>query len=329
MPTNLLVCGDLHWRAVNPKARTDDFQAALAGKLMEIFGLARQHRCAAILQTGDLTDTAGLQLSTIGDLMEILRQAPCPVLAVPGNHDTWGANPDTLPRTPFGLLARGGWIQDVSANPFHLAGTGGRPIIITGHAYDAETDLDPGQYTAPLADPDAFRVHISHGMLLRRSPGMPLRHTTLEQLTDLPNLPDLLVNGHEHLTHWVQRVGKCLVVKPGAIARLTAHVEEIHRQVQVTLVTVTDTDTQAVDIPLQSARPGTEILSRDHLVEAAEHQDNLDQFLALLAHQGEMKFLHTQEMAAQLAEEMGLPPAVLADARARLTRAREELGNAV
>lgn len=328
MGTNLLVVGDLHWRAVNPKARTDDFQAALAGKLMEIFGLARQNRCAAILQTGDLTDTAGLQLSTIGDLMEILREAPCPVLAVPGNHDTWGANPDTLPRTPFGLLARGGWIQDVSTNPFHLSGTGGRPIIITGHAYDAQTDLNLDQYTAPPAEYGAFRAHITHGMLLRREPGMPIRHTTLRHLEDLVGLPDLLINGHEHLTHWAQYVGKTLVLKPGAVARLTANVEEIHRHVQVMLVTVTDTDVQVQDIPLQSARPGTEILSRDHLVEAAEHQDNLSQFLALLADQGEMHFLHTQEMAAQLAEEMGLPPAVLSDARARLTRAREELGNA-
>lgn len=326
MDSRFLVVGDVHWRAVNPKARTDDFQAALAGKLMEIFGLARQHRCAAILQTGDLTDTAGLQLSTIGDLMEILREAPCPVLAVPGNHDTWGANPDTLPRTPFGLLVRGGWLQDVSQQPFRMT-NGDFPVVITGRGYDAETDLDPGQYTAPPAEPGVFRIHLSHGMLLRRAPGMPLRHTTLEQLADLPNLPDVLINGHEHLTHWIQRVGQTLVLKPGALARLTAHVEEIHRPIQVMLLSITDAGAQVQDIALQSARPGAEVLSRDHLVEAAEREDNMEAFLALLQGNDQMKFLNTLEMTDQLAGEMNLPPLVVTDAKARLTRAREELGS--
>ncbi len=325
MASQFLVVGDLHWRAVNPRARTDDFQAALVAKLMEIFGLARQHRCAAILQTGDLTDTAGLQLSTIGDLMEVLRESPCPVLSIPGNHDTWGANPDTLPRTPFGLLARGGWVQDVSQRPYHLISANGVPIVITGHAYDAETDLEPGQYAAPEAEAEAFRVHLTHGMLLRREPGFPLRHTTLDQIAGLPKLPDVLVNGHEHLSHWVQRIGQTLVLKPGALARLTAHVEEIHRPVQVMLLTVMGAFAQVQDITLQSARPGPEVLSRDHLAEAAERADHLAEFLTLLEGQGEMKFLNTLDMADRLAGEMELPPPVLTEARTRLTRAREEI----
>ncbi len=330
MASQFLICGDLHWRAVNPRARTDDFQAALVAKLMEIFSLARQHRCAAILQTGDLTDTAGLQLSTIGDLMEVLRESPCPVLAVPGNHDTWGANPDTLPRTPFGLLARGGWIQDVSQHSFHLISADGVPVVVTGHAYDAETDLEPGQYAAPAAEAEAFRVHMTHGMLLRREPGFPVRHTTLAQIAGLQGLPDVLINGHEHLSHWVQRVGQTLILKPGALARLTAHVEEIHRPVQVMLLTVTGTFpvAQVFNITLQSARPGTEVLSRDHLAEVAERTDHLAEFLTLLEGQGEMKFLNTLDMADRLAGEMELPPPVLTEARTRLTRAREEIAAA-
>lgn len=326
MPTNILVAGDLHWRATNPRARTDDFKAALAGKLQEIFGLARQHRCAAILQTGDLTDTPGLQLSTIGDLMEILREAPCPVLTVPGNHDLEGANPTTFPRTPFGLLVRAGWIQDVSRTPFALT-SGERPIVITGHGYDAETDLDPSQYGAPPAEPGVFRIHLAHGMLLRREPGFPIRHTTLEQIAGFPNLPDVLINGHEHLTHWAQRVGQTLVLKPGALARLAAHVEEIHRPIQVMLLQITGAGAQVQDITLQSPRPGSEVLSRDHLVEAAEREDNLEQFLALLQGNEQMRFLNTLEMTDQLAKEMNLPEPVVTDAKARLTRAREETGS--
>lgn len=331
MGTDFLIVGDIHWRAVNPRARTDDFRAALTAKLLEVFGLARHHRCAAIIQTGDLTDTAGLQLSTIGDLMEILRQAPCPILAVPGNHDTWGANPDTLPRTPFGLLARGGWLQDVSRQPLHLISAGGMPIAITGHAYDAETDLEPGQYAAPAAEPGTFRIHITHGMLLHRTPGIQIRHTTLDQIAGLSELPEVLVNGHEHLTHWVQRIRDSLqdtlVLKPGALCRLTAHIEEIHRPVQVMLLTVTETgETQVQDITLTTARPGEEILSRDHLTEVAEREDRLAEFLTLLQDQGEMKFLNSLEMAERLAGEMQLPSGVLTEARSRLTRAREELG---
>ena len=137
-----IITGDWHYKGINPRARTDDFQEAMNRKIREVYSIAEEHRADIIIVPGDVFDSPGTALGTIADLATLLQDAPCPVVSIAGNHDIWGANPGSKFRTPFGLLARLGLLGDLAENPYG-------PFdgwIITGHGYNAHTDLDMSQF---------------------------------------------------------------------------------------------------------------------------------------------------------------------------------------
>ncbi len=79
-------------------------------------------------------------------------------------------------------------------------------------------------------------------------------------------------------------------------------------------------------IPLESARPGHEVLSRAHIEQAAERDAKMSEFLGLLASEGEAKFLDTQAIVEGIANAEGLPRPVVDEALRRIAEAREALG---
>ena len=329
-----LIAGDWHFRGSNPRARTDDFKGALTAKVREVFGLAREGYAAGIIVAGDITDSPGLAYSTLGDLAALLREAPCRVYAVAGNHDMYGANPETLPRSAFGLLERVGLIHRLDLSTCRDAEVNGLGrVILYGHDYDAETDRGPGAYLVPEGAPaEAFSILVAHGMLLQEPPGFDLRHTLLRDVAASPRCPDVLVVGHEHLGFGVRRLeaanqrGELLAINPGALARLTAHPAEIERAVQVCRLTIGYGGAEAELISVKCARPGHEVLSREHLEAAAAREEQLSKFLALLTSEGEATFLEVQQIIDDIARREGLPAEVVAEALRRIGAAREQMG---
>jgi exonuclease SbcD len=333
-----IVTGDLHYRGTNPRARIDDYSKALKEKLLEVYSLANYHNCAGIIIPGDITDSPGITLPVIGDLHYLLSHCMTRIYAVPGNHDIWGSNPETLPRTPFGLLWR------VGANLFDLnryadgCRLGGGYVRLTGTAYSTATDRGISDYLIP--DPeakekwfhDAFSIHVAHGMLLDKPLGYELdRYTLIDDVAGRPDAPDVLICGHYHLGFGVVKRGRTTFINAGALCRLTAHPAEIERQVRVCLLTVEwlGDDEYRCDtelIPLQSARPGHEVLSRGHLEEQASREELISSFMALLAEEGEGRFLETQDIVEDIARREHIPQDVVDEALRRIGQAREVLG---
>jgi len=332
-----IVTGDLHYRGTNPRARTDDFQAALNTKLSEVDLLARTHSCDGVIIPGDITDSPGITLPVIGDLYTRLAQVEKPVYVIPGNHDVWGANTATLSRTPYRLLARiTSNIYDLSRYE-QLIPSGSEYIRITGSPYSAMTDRGLGDYLVPNLDAQkewthtALNIHVAHGMLLDYPLG---RYTLIDDVANHPDAPDVLICGHEHIGFGAIKRGNTTFINPGALCRLTAHPAEIERQVQVCLLTIEHDDSgQTGDftvstelIPLQSARPGHEVLSREHLEEQASREELISSFMALLAEEGEGKFLETRDIVEDIARREHIPQDVVDEALKRIGQAREALG---
>lgn len=333
-----IVTGDLHYRGTNPRARTDDFTKALKEKVGDVYRLANYYDCAGVIIPGDITDSPGITLPIIGDLHYLLSQCMTRIYAVPGNHDMWGSNPETLPRTPFGLLTR------VKANLWDLSryadgfSVGSGYVMLTGTAYSAATDRGVGDYLIP--DPPQYppqwgtltiHIHVAHGMLLDEPPGYDLgRYTLIDDVANHPDAPDVLICGHEHIGFGVIKRGRTTFINPGALCRLTAHPAEIERQVQVCLLTIEhdarDFTISTELIPLQSARPGHEVLSREHLEEQASREELISSFMALLAEEGEGKFLETRDIVEDIARREHIPQDVVDEALKRIGQAREVLG---
>lgn len=317
---------DIHWRLANPRARLDNYNDAITEKIENIFDLARQYKADGILIPGDITDTPGLSLSAITELAALLAQTPCPIFAIAGQHDQWGHSPETLYRTPFGLLRRLGYINDVDNNEDRFS-VGEKIVRITGRHYDADADDgDNGYYNAPSTEEDTITIHLAHGLVMESKPGFDIRCTSL---SDLKTNADVLCVGDYHPGIGYRRVGNTIVINPGALGRLSAGMIDMTRTVQVAKLEIYETGEITVDlIPLFCARPGSEVLSRDYLTQQAEREDRTGRFLELLASEGESRFLETKEIIDDIARREALPIEVIQDALRRIGVAREMLGRA-
>jgi len=319
-----IVTGDIHFRGTNPRARLDDFQEALSAKLLETIHLARDHKADCIIIPGDVFDGPSTSWGVVADLIQILKSAPCPVLSIHGNHDIYGQNPATRHRTPYGLLSKIGFLWDVEESEFN----GSENVIVTGCGFDTNTDTKTpegkAQFSPRIWVDGAFQIHVVHSMLLDKQPGFDMRHTLISQVK---TSAQVIISGHEHTGFGiVRREDGVLFINPGALCRLSAHVAEIERTIQVALLTVENDQATAELIPLKSARPGHEVLSREHIESATERKSRIEEFLRLLASEGEAKFLEVREIVEDIAARDNLPEAVKAEALRRIGEAREKLG---
>lgn len=382
----LLVTGDWHYRANPPRARLDDFQTTLDRKILEVFEIAIDHSCDAIVVPGDLTDSPNLAYSTLTRLECLLEQKPCSIVAIAGNHDEFANSPESLDRTAWGHLAQTGKVRNLALNPLFYKQT----VYIEGRHFSPDTDNGLDDYLATI-DGTPVSVVVAHGMLLEHEPGFELKHTLLTDVAKHPNCPDVLICGHEHLGFGVKRLprakgGELIAINPGALVRLSAHPGEIERMPQVCLLEiypgmppecancehallvekvseldmeldmhyivkcpncgyvntidkseygppeVWDVGFPIVDatlIPLKTAQPGHEVLSRDHLEAQADREAKMAQFLGLLAQEGEAKFLDIQAIVEGIAKAENLPRDVVDEALRRIAAAREALGGRV
>ena len=343
-----IITGDIHFKSNNPVARKDLYIEALLTKLSEVFELAEEYKVDAVLIPGDLFDSPSVSIPTIVKLAKALRNSPCPVLTIPGNHDEFGHSLESISRTPYGILRDFDYIRCVYDNSWLF--TGAVDGLVTGHGFDNETDIDLEQYMVPEVAIDTyegifrvmpsskreytpFYIHMVHGMLLDKTGFDGMRHTLVSQLAQIPEQwqPHVLVCGHYHTGLAIQRVPgtRTLVINPGALGRLSASVDEMERTVQVALLTVNgagEGEYFAELIPLKSALAGDMVLSREHLEAERERSGRLDKFLSLLASEGESKFLEVRDIVEDLAARENIPEDVKKEALKRIGVAREILG---
>ncbi len=321
-----IVTGDWHFRGTNPRSRLDNFQDALEEKLSEVFALARHHNAQAIICPGDVFDGPSASWGTVARLTQILRASPCPILAINGNHDIFGGNQASRFRTPYGFLVQTGFLWGVEESEFN----GPENVIVTGCGFDTNTDTKTPegmqQFSPRIWVDGAFQIHVVHSMLLDKQPGFDMRHTLISQVK---TSAQVIISGHEHTGFGiVRREDGVLFINPGALCRLSAHVAEMERTIQVALLTVENGQATAELIPLKSARPGHEVLSREHIEAAAERESRIDEFLKLLASEGEAKFLEVREIVEDIAARENIPADVKKEALRRIGAAREKLGGA-
>ena len=105
----VLVIGDMHLRAVSPVSRTDDISEAIESKFSQLLLLS--HEVSAAVCLGDLFDSPTPPLSVVWQFLDFLDAFGKDFYVIPGNHDLYGYNYDTLYRTQVGHLARNGRIH--------------------------------------------------------------------------------------------------------------------------------------------------------------------------------------------------------------------------
>jgi exonuclease SbcD len=334
----ILYLTDTHIRGTSPRSRLDDLPAALKAKLEEVVDLAKRHGVAAILHGGDLFDRPDVAPAVALDFLRVLMAAPCPIYGIAGNHDVYGFNPQTVPRTMLGLfdgfqlfrLLRPGekaWIEG-----------DGLKVQVTGQEFHAELDrrnpvLDycvvPEGVGGSLHErsPEAdFAIHLTHGMLLERAFFEGSAHTLLDQVM-AHTVADVTFGGHYH-PGWskIYGVDGRLFINPGALVRLGNQAADYRRPIQVVLLTLEKgAPVRAELIPLTSARPGEEVLDRSQEGAQMARERALADFIQGIGDASQFEVLEVQAIMERIAENGGVPAPVKAEALRRLGLAQEEL----
>lgn len=109
---NILVVGDLHLSDRPPANCTESYQDDLFDLLYQIVEVARQHNCAAVVQAGDFFHSkipGRTSHRTVARALDWVKQVPCPLFVVVGNHDISHDRVESLDEgQPLGVVLRGG-----------------------------------------------------------------------------------------------------------------------------------------------------------------------------------------------------------------------------
>ena len=323
----LLYFTDPHIRGSNPRARIDDFPAAMKSKLREVWKLADEHQCQVVICGGDLFDRPDPAYVVAGEFAAVLAECPVSLYTVPGNHEIYGYNLDTVSRTALGLLAQIEVVRLLNRTEPVVLEDDDFAVYITGQGYHGDMDRSQADYQTGLEIDwmGAYKVHVVHGMLVEKPLPYDAPHTVIK---DLKSDADVILAGHEHVGFGYQKCKSgTTCVNPGALGRVRADMAEMYRPIQVALLEFSgDGEARVEMLPLSCARPGTEVLSREYLTQQAEREKRTAHFLSLLASEGEARFLDIREIVDDISRRENLPESVVQDALERLSRAREELG---
>jgi len=320
----LLFLTDTHFRGTTPQHRRDNLPETQKEKWREVVGLARELGVAAVLHGGDLWDAPGPALAVGAEFAALLQELPVPLYIVPGNHDIYGQNPATLPRTMLGLLARLGLVRLLDSTPVWLHGDG-VTVRLTGRGFHYDIDRrkpDP-DYVVDKKDCDVA-VHVVHGMLVQRPLFPGAACTLIEQVAPLTRA-DYTLCGHAHLGFPETEIDGRFFLNPGALVRLSALPQEMERTPQVVLLDFSGGRRRHRLIPLQCARPGSEVLDRTLLERSAFREEKLSLFVQGIRAGGAYRGTGLEEIVDSIARQKGLPAEVRAEALRRLGLARDRL----
>jgi DNA repair exonuclease SbcCD nuclease subunit len=195
-----LFATDTHTSGKGPSSRKDSYPMAVKRKLTELALVAKKDpNIIAVIHGGDLFDKPVVSEQLKGEVAEIIRSSGKPWYVVPGNHDLFGYNINTLPQTSLGLLAKTGVIQilDRAAGPAVFTDLTGVTVSFEGQEYHREIDKRDVGLDYWVSGNAQFKVLIPHSMLLDRPYYPDVPHTLVSDLNNR-TAANLILVGHYH-----------------------------------------------------------------------------------------------------------------------------------
>jgi len=198
-------------------------------------------------------------------------------------------------------------------------------VALSFQPYSHEIDKDGFGYSPQNPIGNHFKIHTAHGMLLDHDPIVFDRYT---YVGTVETEADLVLCGHDHLGfgRYDRADGKTFL-NPGAICRLSASEAEIERTVNVALITVENNKLKDIEmIPLQSAKPGEEVLDRSRIEAEQKRQYAMEEFSALIQDKdGGQALVDVNAIVEAIAKKENYEPEVIRIALEKIGEAKEDM----
>jgi DNA repair exonuclease SbcCD nuclease subunit len=259
----------------------------------------------------------------VREFAHVFRRFPAPIYAIAGNHDIYGHNPATTPRTMLGLLDAFGMIRLIDENEKIKLEKDGLIVQLSGQPFHYDLDKRDPLYDYAVKNEIGahYCIHMVHGMLVDRSLPDGVPHTMVH---DVWSEVDILLTGHYHAGFPIQhREGK-YIINPGALARINNQPSEMKRMPQVALLELGE-GIQVRLISLKCARPGEEVLDRSFIEKAAYRQEQLASFVQQIRSAADFQAIDVLDIIEEISRLNGIEEEVKFEAQRRIA-IEQELG---
>lgn len=349
-----LFIGDLHYSGVNPENYISNYKEDFYAQMMEVKEIVFNMCVDAILTPGDIFNSHIVSNTTLLELADMI-QSSCNWYTIIGNHDIIGYNLDSYERSSLKVLERlcdNLEVIETEEQRFYSRHCGDVYFSISGTSYSDKMDVNGYGYFYPTEEEikenftlnwyleNYIKIHIAHGMLLEKKP--PFEKYTL--INKVKTMADLILCGHDHAGFGIKVLDKTgninsynefkwsksdqvkVFCNPGAFMRIRASKQELEREIQIAVIEIYDNGITTIKlIPLESAKPGYEVLSRDKIEENNEREYAMSQFAALIQNKaGEKVTLDTLQIIEELGQAEGIPKYVINEALKLVSEGREK-----
>lgn len=266
---------DTHIRANTPVRRKDNFTESLLEKFHEIKNIGYNNKVDFYVHGGDILDRPDVPIQTIRRFTKILQSFRRPIFFVPGNHDIYAYNLESIERTALPLLDDFNILTIMNDDSPICFSVDDTSVALHSASYSSDLDTDIGRkryiVNEKLAD---FDVLFAHGMLLTK-PFKMIDYTLVDDISYTK--ADLTLSGHYHTGFPIQKIDNKLFYNPGSVARMSASQIEYDRKPKVLIVEMNKgEDIKITDYFLKSAKPGSEILDIESLIEAKAQDEKFN-----------------------------------------------------
>ena len=257
---------DTHISQNNPAGRIDNFMESLLKKFEEISYIVKEYNVDFCVHGGDILDRPDVSIPTIRSFNKILMDFGRPIFLVPGNHDIFAYNLNSIQRTVLALQEDLGVFNMMMGEfPIYMS-KDGTSVELHSAPYSYELDNPEGRDGYIVKEKKAdFAIMFAHGMLMDK-PFPMIRHTLIEDIKDTK--ADLTLSGHYHTGFPLTKIDDKFFYNPGSIARISATEPDIKRVPKVVVVTLKKDNEPIIEtIELKSAQSGDLVLDRAYLEE--------------------------------------------------------------
>lgn len=227
---------DTHIMGVSPDSRKDNIKDVLYDKLKQVGVIANDKNVDIVVHGGDMFDTPDVSNKLFSSVSEIIRSWNKPVYVVPGNHDIYGYDVNTLPNTKLGALASTGVVTILDrAHPI-MTRSGNISISIEGQEYYA--DIDSGvNNDYEVYSTANIRILAAHSMLMDHDFISDVKYTNIDKVK---TNADLVLTGHYHPGFNFKEVDGTMFANIGALLRRENTKDNMTRIPSVLIVEIND-----------------------------------------------------------------------------------------
>ena len=262
----ILVTGDWHIRASNPRYRVDNYYETLMGKIKWILDLAEKEECSHILQPGDFFDSPDQSNKVEIELMELLGSYPIDfIYTIFGQHDTKWRNVGNTALQKF-------YVSEFVKLPLNGFLSDDNSTYIYGASWEEEIP-------EPL-NPEAINILITHRMVVQDKPlwDQQKDYITAKSLLLKYDTYDLIITGDNHQsfmeTTTTEKKRGSVLLNCGSLMRTT-----IAQRDHKPCVWIYDTSLSSYKQHYIPIEPIEEVMNLELADETKERNEGLDAFM--------------------------------------------------